>query len=36
MVPRMVASSRASVEKACRVTDGGREDHLNRAERRRL
>src|SRR5262245_64931633 len=30
-VPSMVASSRASVSKACRVTKGEREDHLNRA-----
>jgi hypothetical protein len=30
-LPSMVASSRASVSKACSVTKGEREDHLNRA-----
>src|SRR3977135_3142789 len=30
-LPSMVASSRESVSKACSVTNGEREDHLNRA-----
>jgi hypothetical protein len=30
-LPSMVTSSRASVEKACSVTNGERANHLNRA-----